>query len=363
MLAAFAAGRAGARVISSAANRGYVASVNIGAAAAPPDADLLFLNSDTEVTAGALEEMRAALGRRPDAAVCCPLSNNATLLSVPRYQQSNDLPPGWDAEDMARLVRESAEGFEVLDIPTPVGFCMWVRREAWRSFGPFDEAYGAGYGEEDDFAQKAQASGAAIVCAPRAFVYHRGGASFGDSPALRKRKAANGQLLLSRWPHYAERTRAFCQANPLRPFHERLWNTLLSAPERRDVHVMHVADRWEAAGGAFRERLLRLCRATRDFANHTVVVPMPDRGAWLDAIDHEYEAGIRVVGLIDLEDRFARFLAASPATLVHFHGRGVWERIGAVDAARAAGRAVLVTDEAPQPADLAAIYRNAAASH
>ena len=28
--------------------------------------------------------------------------------------------------------------------------------------------------------------------------------------------------LLSRWPHYVERTRAFCQDNPLRPLHERL---------------------------------------------------------------------------------------------------------------------------------------------
>jgi hypothetical protein len=276
---------------------------------------------------------------RSAAAVCCPLSSNATFLSVPRYQQSNDLPFGVDSEAMARLVKESAADLDVLEIPTPVGFCMWVRREAWDEFGPFDQAYGVGYGEEDDFGQRVQAGGRAIVCAPRAFVYHRGSASFGDSPAVAERKRANGRLLRSRWPHYAERMRDFCQDNPLRPLHERLWDALLAAPARRPMHVMHVVDHWEAPGGAFREATLALCRATRDTANHTIVVPMPDRGAWLDAIDHEAEAGIRVVGLIDLPRRFAKFLAASPASTVQFHA-GDWEALGVLDTARAAGRDV-----------------------
>jgi hypothetical protein len=254
-------------------------------------------------------------------------------------------------------VRESAADLDLIDIPTPVGFCMWVRREAWLEHGPFDTAYGAGYGEEDDFGQRLQAAGGTIVCATRAFVYHRGSASFGDSPAIAERKRVNRQLLLSRWPHYVERTRAFCQDNPLRPLHERLWDALLALPGRRAVHVMHVVNRWEAAGGALREATMALCRATREFANHTIVVPMPDRGAWLDAIDHEFEAGIRVVGLIDLPRRFAKFLAASPATLVHFHGRVEWEALGAVEAARSAGRGVLVTDESPPVSDCAARYR------
>jgi hypothetical protein len=83
---------------------------------------------------------------------------------------------------------------------------------------------------------------------------------------------------------------------------------------------------------------------------------MPDRGAWLDAIDHEFEPGIRVVGLIDLPRRFAKFLAASPASVVHFHEHGVWEAMGMVDAARAAGRRILVTGETPAPEECVAAY-------
>ena len=357
LLAAFAASRAQVRILALPANRGFVAASNAGARAADANADLLFLNSDTEVTTGALDEMRAALERRPGAMVCCPLSTHATFLSLPRYQQPNDLPAAWDAEEMALHVRECAGDLAALDIPTPVGFCMWVRREAWIQSGPFDEAYGLGYGEEDDFGQRVQARGGAIVCAPRAFVYHRGGASFGDTPEVAERKRVNAKLLASRWPHYVERTRAFCQANPLRPLQEKLWDALLSAPERRALHVMHVVARWEPPGGALREGILALCRATRGMANHTVLVPMPDRGAWLDAIDHEFEPGIRVVGLIDLERRFARFLAASPAGVVHFHGHGVWEPTGVVESARAAGRRILVTGESPVAEECAALYK------
>ena len=49
MLEAFASANRGVRVITAKANRGFVASANLGAAAAPEGADILLLNSDTEV--------------------------------------------------------------------------------------------------------------------------------------------------------------------------------------------------------------------------------------------------------------------------------------------------------------------------
>src|SRR5215470_14576874 len=101
MLREFAAAHAGVRIIASPSNRGFIASTNAGAAAASPEADLLFLNTDTEVTEGWAEEMRSALEMQPSAAVCCPLSNNATILSVPRFQQETPLSFGLDANHMS----------------------------------------------------------------------------------------------------------------------------------------------------------------------------------------------------------------------------------------------------------------------
>jgi hypothetical protein len=285
--------------------------------ASAPGSDLLFLNSDTELTRGAVDEMAAVL-EESGASICCPMSSNATFLSVPKYQQSNDLPPGWSAEDLAHHVRAAAGAERAVAIATPVGFCMMVQRDAWEAFGPFDPAFGQGYGEEDDFGQKVQAAGGVIVAAVRAYVWHQGAASFGASEELRERRAANGRLLLERWPEYHATVGGFARANPFRPMLERLWHALLSAPERRERHVAHIVPRWELKG-ALRDRVLAAARAESVEANHTILVPTPDRGAWLDAIDFETERALRVVGLIDLPANLDRFLRASPATEVREH--------------------------------------------
>ena len=359
MLEAFAGANPGVRVISAKENRGFVKSANAGAAAAPGGADILFLNTDTEVTEGWAEEMIDALARHPSAVVCCPFSNNATYLSLPKYQQENELPFGWSAQRMATLVRECAGELRVVQGPTPVGFCMLVRRTAWQTWGPFDEAYGLGYGEDDDFGQRVQAAGGAIVCAPRAFVYHRGGASFAATPQLAERRRVNGALLESKWPGYFARTKAWCQDNPLRPLHERIWQALLAPATPAPVHVLHVIERWELAG-PLRAQMLETVQATRDFALHTILVPMPDRGAWLDAIDFEFEPGMRVVGLIDFERSFAKFLAASPANLVHFRGPEDWVPDALIEMARKE-RAVLVSPgEVADVARCAQAYRRVA---
>jgi GT2 family glycosyltransferase len=338
LLAAFGASVPGTRLERASTNGGFIAACNAAAALVPPGNDLLFLNADTVVTSGALEEMAWVLDRT-GAAICCPMSSNATFLSAPRYQQPNVLPAGWTAEEMAMAVREAAGEDFAVPIPTPVGFCMLVRRDAWDRWGPFDTAYGMGYGEEDELGQRVQAGGGRIVAAMRAYVWHRGGASFGDSAATRERRRVNGQLLLSRWPAYPETVRAFAQANPFRPMLERLWHRLLSAPERREHHVLHLAPRWETQG-PLRDRVLGMARAARGSANHTILVPVPDRGAWVDAIDAETEPGIRVVGLVDLPARFPRFLAASVATHVHVHAAQEWDIAPLVAAAGAAGRTV-----------------------
>ncbi len=318
LLRTFAAANAGVRVIAAAENRGFIVTCNRGAKEARAAADLLFLNTDTEVTAGWAREMAEALDGHPAGAVCCPLSNNATILSVPRFQQDNVLPFGFDAERMAEIVRSCAGSMRAMRIPTPVGFCMLVKRDIWDRWGPFDEVFGRGYGEEDDFGQRVQAAGGAVVCAPRAFVFHQGAASFGASPQLSDERRVNGALLLSRWPNYDERTKAWCRSNPLRPLHEMIWRALLKPPGD-SAHVLHLMDRWETTG-EIRVRMSNLVGSTADFAMHTIVVPMEDKGAWLDAMDFEYTRSARVVGLHDFEDRLASFVHAAAPTVVHVHG-------------------------------------------
>src|SRR6185295_191152 len=159
---------------------------------------------------------------------------------------------------------------------------------------------------------------------------------------VRELRRVNGRLLVSRWPDYPHRRKAFCQANSFRPLLERLWDALPSAPARRERHILHLVPRWELSG-PLRDRVLGLTRAASGVANHTILVPTPDRGAWLDAIDFEVEAGTRVVGLIDLSARLERFLGAAVASHVHIHAANEWDTAPLAEAARRSGRPVEIS--------------------
>jgi len=179
-------------------NRGFVASVNRGMAAAG-DRDVVLLNSDTEVPAGWLSRLAGHAYSSPRIGSVTPYSNNATICSWPSIK-GGDLPPGRSVGDMDAAFLAGNRGRQV-DIPTAVGFCMYIRRDCLAAVGGFDEAtFGRGYGEENDFCLRATAAGWRHVLACDTFVFHAGETSFGkDSPE----RARAWSLLTGRYPHYA----------------------------------------------------------------------------------------------------------------------------------------------------------------
>ena len=71
------------------------------------------------------------------------------------------------------------------DLPTGVGFCLFIRRALIDEIGMLDTAFGAGYGEENDLCLRAARAGWRNVLADNAFVIHVGGRSFaGRKPQL-----------------------------------------------------------------------------------------------------------------------------------------------------------------------------------
>jgi GT2 family glycosyltransferase len=73
----------------------------------------------------------------------------------------------------------SANAGSSVELPTAIGFCMFVSREAWRITSGFDQRYGRGYGEENEFCLATAALGWRHLLACDVFVYHAGGGSFG----------------------------------------------------------------------------------------------------------------------------------------------------------------------------------------
>ena len=193
-------------------NQGFVASVNEGFQLAD-GRDVVILNSDTEVPKNWLGRLKAAADQNPKAASITPFSNNATICSYPNFCEDNDLPAGMDHGAVDALFSEANSG-QVLEIPTGVGFCMYVRRQALNEVGEFDEdAFGRGYGEENDWCLRATAKGWKHLLAADVFVYHAGGASFGSDASEYQANAL--KVISERYPDYNRRIAQFVEADPI----------------------------------------------------------------------------------------------------------------------------------------------------
>ena len=90
-------------VIENEANLGFSGSINHGITVSG-DRDVILLNSDTIVTAGWVEKLIACAYSAAEIATVTPLSNNATLCSVPKFLKENTLPEGYTLEQYAKLI-------------------------------------------------------------------------------------------------------------------------------------------------------------------------------------------------------------------------------------------------------------------
>lgn len=216
-----AAGRI--HLLRHAANRGFPASANAGLRAAMllrGQPDIVLLNSDTRPAPGWLARLRAAVHAAPDIGTATPLSNDATILSYPRPSQPNPPPPAAMLARLAAATARAGAGAGI-DIPTAVGFCMYIRRECLARVGLFrDDVFAQGYGEENDFCVRAHQLGWRHVAAADAYVAHLSGQSFGA--ATGPLFARNLAVLERLHPGYADLVQAFQARDPLASVRRRL---------------------------------------------------------------------------------------------------------------------------------------------
>lgn len=220
-----------ARYVRRPYNLGFPANCN-AAFAETGDADVVLLNSDAVATTGWLQQIVRCADSDPRIATITPWSNNAEICSFPRFVEANPMPD--DPDRIARAAADQAT-LDYPELPTAVGFCMYLRRAALRQVGDFDAGtFGSGYGEENDLSLRAAAMGWRNVLCDGAYVAHAGNASFG--PLGQAGGGENLRRLLARWPDYNERVARFILADPLRPLRERLTDSLAaldrSGPQR-----------------------------------------------------------------------------------------------------------------------------------
>jgi GT2 family glycosyltransferase len=230
-------------------NLGFVAAVNQGMAL-HPDRDVVLLNSDTEVANDWLDRLRACVHRAADIGTATPFSNNATICSYPLFCVDNPLPPDSTVAELDVVFRSVNAGAAV-DIPTAVGFCMYIRRACLDRVGAFDaERFGRGYGEENDFSRRAAKAGWRNVLCADVFVFHEGGISFRDErETLTQRSSA---VMDELHPDYHDLVRRFIANDTPAPYRHavdvelaraRLAGAGLSADSDRTkpvlLHILH----------------------------------------------------------------------------------------------------------------------------
>lgn len=198
-------------LIDNKENHGFVKTVNIGMQYSQND--VVLLNSDTEVTKNWLIKMQNCAYSQPAVATVTPLSNNATLASVPIFLAENTLPLNISLDEYADIIEKCSMNL-FPEIPTAHGFCMYIKREAINDLGLFDEqAFGKGYGEENDFSYRCLQAGYRHLLCDNTYIYHKGTQSF----TKEKTELINShlQILKERYPLCYANTETFVQQNPI----------------------------------------------------------------------------------------------------------------------------------------------------
>ncbi|WNL40129.1 glycosyltransferase [Halomonas sp. PAMB 3232] len=293
-------------------NLGFVGTVNRGMAHSE-SADVVLLNSDAEVVNDWLDRLVDAAYRpttRPVASVT-PFSNNATICSYPRFCEDNHLPEGFTLSELDRLVADTNKG-QAVEIPTGIGFCMYIRREALNDVGLFDvENFGKGYGEENDFCMRTLKAGWCHLHALDVFAWHKGSVSFGESQPERVTKAL--QVLHELHPDYESRVHTFIGVDPARQARLNIdVARLRKSAKPRVLMVNH------QRGGGTERHCQELAATLKGEVEWLMLRPSPVGGARLTMLDEAESMALDYV-LPDAFDELVDMLKALGVTHVHFH--------------------------------------------
>ncbi len=178
--------------------RGYTFAANQGMKASRHPY-LVLLNSDTIVSPHWLDRLIACADSDERIGLVGPLSNTASWQSIPEVEYrgdwaANPLPLDMTVAQMANRV-SALSPRSYPQLPFLNGFCLLIKRALQEDIGYFDEAaFGAGYGEENDYCLRAGKAGWTLAVADDTYIYHAQSRSY--SHERRKQLAERaGQVL------------------------------------------------------------------------------------------------------------------------------------------------------------------------
>lgn len=265
----------------SVKQKGFVGTVNW--AIKETKNNLLILNSDCQVGPEWLARLIKAYNQLEQPGIICPLSNNATILTITSQPKEVVL------ESLVAL-NADLKPAKPIAIPVAVGFCMLVNRELIERVGDLDPIFSPGYGEEVDWSLRSLEAGFEIAAAPDVLVFHSGSKSFTNTEKVRFIKRKHEHLINTKWPFYSKMVRAWWKQNPLRDRIEQLDAKYRRSNRRLVVHLIH---RIDSAGGTEIIARQLIAGLNKEF-DHLVIYPEQDSGnQWSDAVDRRMSESVR----------------------------------------------------------------------
>ncbi len=179
-------------------NGGFIQSCNTGADLAKGEY-LLFLNNDTEVLEGWLDELVQTFATQPEAG----LVGSQLLYPDGRLQEAGGIvfsdASGWN---YGRLESPDAPEYQHLREATYIsGASIMISKAMFNELGQFDERYKPAYYEDTDLAFSVRKAGKKVFYQPLSRVIHFEGVSSGTdlSSGTKKYQVINQQKFSDKW--------------------------------------------------------------------------------------------------------------------------------------------------------------------
>jgi lipopolysaccharide biosynthesis protein/GT2 family glycosyltransferase/ADP-heptose:LPS heptosyltransferase/tetratricopeptide (TPR) repeat protein len=193
--------RPNVRVVTLHPNQGFSKACNAGAKAAR-GVYILFLNDDTTVTPGWLDELVSFMAADPRIGITGPqllYPDNDTIQHCGTVFNEHGLGE--------HIYRHSPKNFGPAERPryyrALTGACLLIERAFFYSLHQFDtEFHGAGGCEDTDLCFKVLAAGRMVAYCPSSVVYHHEGVTRGLRGPDHPEDMHNRALLAKRWSQY-----------------------------------------------------------------------------------------------------------------------------------------------------------------
>ena len=282
----------GLRVVSRAANGGFIAACNDGAAAAH-GRFLVFLNNDTVPQPGWLDALLDTFERFPDTGI----AGAQLLYPDGRLQEAGGVVfADGSAWNYGRFESpDDPRHAYVREADYVSGAALAIPRALFEQVGGFDARYAPAYYEDTDLAFAVRAAGLRVRCQPAARVVHDEGATAGTDPGsgMKAFQVRNRGIFAA---HRADALAAQLPAGTLPT------PALLHRGQRQVLVVDATTPRPDRDSASL--RLVNVMRLLRDEGAHVVFLPADL------AYAGEYTRALQALGIETWHAPFARRLPA-----------------------------------------------------